>query len=129
MNELENTVTSVGNYNNIQTTLTSNTSKVNIISGLTLTKEADKQNWSDGYLTYIITIDNQTNQNYASPVITDIIDTTLVEFVPDSVTIDNVKAPQEKYSYNDATHTLTINLDDVTPSSSTTLTFQVEKKA
>ena len=58
MNELENTVTSVGNYNNIQTTLTSNTSKVNIISGLTLTKEADKQNWSDGYLTYIITIDN-----------------------------------------------------------------------
>lgn len=129
MNELENTVTSVGNYNNIQTTLTSNTSKVNIISGLTLTKEADKQNWSDGYLTYIITIDNQTNQNYSSPVITDIIDTTLVEFVPDSVTIDNVKSPQEKYSYNDATHTLTINLDDVTPSSSTTLTFQVEKKA
>ena len=98
MNELENTVPSVGNYNNIQTTLTSNTSKVNIISGLTLTKEADKQNWSDGYLTYIITIDNQTNQNYSSPVITDIIDTTLVEFVPDSVTIDNVKAPQEKYS-------------------------------
>ena len=129
MNELENTVTSVGNYNNIPTTLTSNTSKVNIISGLTLTKEADKQNWSDGYLTYIITIDNQTNQNYSSPVITDIIDTTLVEFVPDSVTIDNVKAPQEKYSYNDANHTLTINLDDVTPSSSTTLTFQVEKKA
>lgn len=129
MNELENTVTSVGNYNNIPTTLTSNISKVNIISGLTLTKEADKQNWSGGYLTYIITIDNQTNQNYASPVITDIIDTTLVEFVPDSVTIDNVKAPQEKYSYNDATHTLTINLDDVTPSSSTTLTFQVEKKA
>ena len=129
MNELENTVTSVGNYNNIPTTLPSNTSKVNIISGLTLTKEADKQNWSGGYLTYIITIDNQTNQNYASPVITDIIDTTLVEFVPDSVTIDNVKAPQEKYSYNDATHTLTINLDDVTPSSSTTLTFQVEKKA
>lgn len=129
MNELENTVTSVGNYNNIPTTLTSNTSKVNNISGLTLTKEADKQNWSGGYLTYIITIDNQTNQNYASPVITDVIDTTLVEFVPDSVTIDDVKAPQEKYSYDDDTHTLTINLDDVTPSSSTTLTFQVEKKA
>lgn len=129
MNELENTVTSVGNYNNIQTTLTSNTSKVNIINGLTLTKEADKQNWGSGYLTYIITLDNQTDQNYEKPTITDIIDTNLVEFVPGSVTIDDVEAPQEKYSYNDATHTLTINLDDVTPSSSTTLTFQVEKKA
>lgn len=129
MNELENTVTSVGNYNNIQTTLTSNTSKVNIINGLTLTKEADKQNWGSGYLTYIITLDNQTDQNYEKPTITDIIDTNLVEFVPGSVTIDDVEATQDKYSYNDATHTLTINLDDVTPSSSTTLTFQVEKKA
>lgn len=129
MNELENTVTSIGNYNNIPTTLTSNTSKVNIIDGLTLNKQADKQNWGSGYLTYTITLNNQTNQSYTNPVITDVIDTNLVEFVPDSVMIDDKKTPQEKYSYDEGTHTLTIHLDDVTPSSSTTLVFQVEKKA
>lgn len=46
MNELNNTVTATGNYNNIPTSLTSNTSIVNMIEGLTLTKDADKKNWS-----------------------------------------------------------------------------------
>lgn len=43
MNELTNTVIAVGNYNNIPTQLTSNTSIVNMIEGLSLTKEADKK--------------------------------------------------------------------------------------
>lgn len=43
MNELNNTATSIGNYNNIPTSLTSNVSVVNIIDGLSLTKEADKK--------------------------------------------------------------------------------------
>lgn len=43
MNELNNTATSLGTYNNIPTSLTSNTSVVNIIEGLTLTKDADKK--------------------------------------------------------------------------------------
>ena len=41
INELNNIVTAVRNYNNIPTTLTSNTSVVNIIEGLSLHKEAD----------------------------------------------------------------------------------------
>lgn len=129
MNELNNTATSVGNYNNVPTSLTSNTSVVNMIEGLTLTKEADKDNWVDGFLTYIITLDNQTNTTYESPIITDVLDDTLVEFVNDSVTINSQKAESSKYNYDNDTHTLTINLDDVTPSGSTTLTFLVAKKA
>lgn len=56
MNKLSNLVTVEGNYNNILTELTSNTSVVNMIEGLTVTKEADKQNWASGNLTYTITI-------------------------------------------------------------------------
>lgn len=128
MNELNNLVTAVGNYNSIPTSLTSNTSVVNMIEGLTITKTADKINWADGELTYTIVIDNKTNQTYENPTITDIIDTSLVEFVNDSVTIDGVKATSSQYNYNTETHTLTISPDSIIPSSSSTLTFQVTKK-
>lgn len=43
MNELNNTATSLGTYNSIPTSLTSNTSVVNMIEGLTLPKDADKK--------------------------------------------------------------------------------------
>lgn len=128
MSELSNTVSSVGNYNNIPTSLTSNTSVVNIIDGLTLTKSANKQNWSDGFLTYTITLDNQTDTTYESPIITDVIDTSLVEFVNDSVSINGVSATSSEYSYNDASHTLTVNLEKVDPTSKSIVTFNVKKK-
>lgn len=129
MSELNNTAPSIGNYNSVPTSLTSNTSVVNMVEGLTLTKEADKDNWVSGYLTYTITLDNATDTTYEKPIITDVLDNTLVEFVNDSVTIDGVKADQSKYKYDEASHTLTVNLDDVTPSGSTTLMFLVTKKA
>ena len=128
MNELYNTVSSVGNYNNIPTSLTSNTSVVNMIEGLTLLKEADKQNWSDGYLTYKITLDNTTDKSYDSPVITDVIDNSLIDFVEDSVTIDDVKADASKYNYDSDNHTLKITLDKVDASSKVVITFNVKKK-
>lgn len=128
MNELNNTATSVGNYNNISTALTSNTSVVNIIEGLTLIKEADKTNWSGGNLKYTITVNNQTDKTYEKPVITDVIDTDLVEFINGSVIINEIEASTSQYRYNNDTHTLSVDLDDVTPSSIFTLTFLVKKK-
>ena len=127
MNELNNTVTSTGTYNNIPTSLTSNTSVVNMIDGLTITKDADKKNWGSGELTYTITLDNQTNTTYVNPVVTDVIDGSLVKFVPGSVIINNVAATEDEYSYNEGSHTLTVNLKDITANSTTTLTFRVEK--
>ena len=128
MNELNNTVTSVGNYNNIPTSLTSNVSVVNIIDGLSLTKDADKKNWGSGELTYTITIDNQTDTSYVKPIVTDKIDTSLVEFVSGSVMINDTPATESQYSYDEGTSTLTINLDDVGATTTTTLTFRVAKK-
>ena len=48
MNELNNLVIAVGNYNSVPTFLTSNTSVVNMTEGLTITKTANKTNWIDG---------------------------------------------------------------------------------
>ncbi len=128
MNELNNTATATGTYNSVPTSLTSNATVVNMIDGLTLVKSADKKNWVDGNLTYTITINNQTANSYETPVVKDVLEDSLVEFVTDSVTIDGVIADKSKYSYDEGTHTLTVNLEDVSPSSSSVLTFQVNKK-
>lgn len=129
MNVLNNIVTSVGNYNNIPTSLTSNVSTVSMVEGLTLTKDADKKNWTSGDLTYTIVIDNKTDTAYENPKITDVIDDSLVEFVNDSVTINGVTATSSQYNYDAASHTLTVNLDSVNPSTTTTLTFRVTQKS
>ena len=125
---LNNTVSAVGNYNSIPTSITSLASVVTMISGLTITKTADKEVWADGLLTYTIVLDNEATETYTSPVVTDKIDTSLVTFVTESVTIDGVEATSSEYTYEESTGTLTVNLTDIVPSSKKTITFQVAKK-
>lgn len=127
--EITNTVRAVGNYNNIPTAITSDALVVTMVSGLTITKTTDKSIWADGALTYTITINNQSTQSYTSPVITDVLDTSLVVFTPDSVTIDGVKATSSQYTYDESTSTLTVNLEDLAAAATKTITFQVTKKA
>lgn len=124
--ELTNTVTALGNYNNIPTSVSSLASVVTLISGLTITKTADKPVWADGLLTYTITVNNSTSQAYTSAVVTDILDTTKVDFVTDSVEIDGSKATSEEFTFEN--NTLTVQLSDVAPSGTKTITFQVKKK-
>lgn len=124
---LTNTVRAVGNYDNIPTAITSTASVVTMISGLTITKTADKQVWAEGNLTYTIKIDNQSEKTYTEPKITDELDTTKVTFVENSVTIDGVSADTSKYSLS--SNTLTITLDDIAASNSCTVTFQVSKNS
>ena len=127
--ELRNTVSATGNINEIPTLINSVASVVTMLSGLTITKEADKTIWADGLLTYTITIANQTTLPYVSPVVTDILDTTLIEFVTDSVMIDGVKATADEAKYDAGTGTLTVNLSDIEAAGTKTITFQVTKKA
>lgn len=127
--DLSNTVSVLGNYNNIPTEISSEAVVVSMIDGLTVTKTADKMVWADGLLTYTIVINNKADLSYTTPVITDILDTTKVGFVNDSVTINGVKAETSKYTYEESTGKLTITLDDITATGSTTITFQVSKKA
>lgn len=128
MNELNNIVTAVGNYNGIATTITSNNVVVNMIDGLTILKSANKTNWADGNLEYTIVINNGTDTSYNEVKVTDVIDTNLVTFITDSVTINDASASSSEYTYDAETGTLTINLSDVLPSGSSTVKFQVKKK-
>lgn len=125
---LSNTVSALGNYNDVPTAMASEAVLVTMLDGLKITKTADKPVWADGVLTYTITLTNDESKPYIAPVVTDIIDNTLVEFVAGSVMIEGVAATEEQYSYNENTHTLTIMLDDIAATSTRTITFQVKKK-
>ncbi len=124
--ELRNTVAAKGNYNSIPTAITSVASVVTMVEGLSITKTADKLVWADGELTYTIVITNDADQTYENVVVTDILNTTLVELVDKSVTIDSVQATTGEYEYNDGT--LTVNINDIVASESKTVTFKVTKK-
>lgn len=126
---LHNTVSVLGNYNEIPTSVSSQVLVVSMIDGLTVTKSADKMVWADGVLTYTVVVDNKTTVSYASPVVTDVLDISLVSFVNGSVTVDGEKLDESKYTYAEDTGTLIINLSDVLPSSTSTITFQVAKKS
>ena len=127
--QLTNTASVLGEYNSVPTTITSEALVVTMLDGLTVTKTADKRVWADGNLTYTILVDNKSTESYTNPTITDILDTTLVTFVPESVTIGGQKAETSQHSYDEATGKLTITLSDIGPSASETVTFQVAKKA
>lgn len=128
MDELSNVVTSLGDYNSIPTSLTSNTTVVNIIEGLSLSLETNKINWTDGNLIYTITLDNQTDTPYTNINITDQIDTRYITLIEDSITINDQSATEQDYSYDDSTNILKINLDKVDATSKAIITFTVKKK-
>lgn len=125
MDELQNQVLSNGTYDSVPITLTSNTTVVKFLDNLTLSMEADKKYWKDGTLTYTITLKNETDIAYNAPVITDTLDTSLVELVDGSVKIDDVVATGQ---FTMSGQVLTINLDEVGAQSTKTVKFSVKKK-
>lgn len=125
--ELSNTVTVVGNYNSVPTSITSKVLIVTMLNGLSVIKTADKLVWSDGDLTYTIKVINQTDESYTSPVITDVLDNTLIDFVNDSVTIDGQTT--QNYSFDTSSSTLTVTLPDIESKGEKTVTFKVTKKS
>lgn len=127
-NKLSNTATALGNYNDIPTEISTQTLVITMITRLTVSKTTDKMVQSDNNLTYTIVINNETGKNYTSPVITDILDTNLITFVADSVTVDGEKLDTTKYTQDETTGKLTINLPDVETNTKKTVTFQVAKK-
>ena len=126
--ELRNIVGVTGNYSNVPTSITSAASVVTVVNGLSITKTADKNIWADGVLTYTIVVTNDADKTYETPTITDVLDTNLIDFVEGSVTIDGVSATSSNHNYNSATSTLTVNLEDITVSSSKTVKFRVKMK-
>ncbi len=126
--ELSNTATVLGNYNNIPTEISTQALVVTMITGLTVTKTADKLVWSGGNLTYKMEISNQTETTYTSPVITDILNPTLITLVNNTIKLDNNLLETSQYTYEEETGKLTITLPDIAPQTKKTVTFEVSKK-
>ena len=99
-----------------------------MLDDLTITKSADRQVWVTGTLTYTITITNDTENDYETPVVTDTIDPTLATLVPDSVTINGVPATSPTdYTFDDVTGLLTVNLPDIVAESNVVIVFEVSR--
>ena len=126
--ELTNTATVLGEYNSIPTEISTTTLVVTILEGLTVTKSADKPIWTEGNLTYTVEINNETTQAYTTPVITDILDPTLITLVKGSIKVDSTPLEDSNYTFEDSTGKLTITLPDITTQSKKTVTFEVSKK-
>ena len=128
---LNNQAGAMGTYNGQSLSLSSNTVSVTMVSGLSLTMSADQAMWIDGYLTYTVVLANTGGSYpYVGPIVTSVIDPTLVTLVADSVELDSVALVLDTdYTFDDLTGTLTVNFDDVAISNSSTLTFQVEQIA
>lgn len=126
--ELTNTATVLGEYNSIPTEISTTALVVTIVEGLTVTKSADKPIWTEGNLTYTIEINNETTQAYTTPVITDILDPTLITLVKGSIKVDDTVIEESQYTYEEDTGKLTITVPDIAAQSKKTVTFEVSKK-
>lgn len=122
---LSNTASVTGTYDTSEISLNSNTVLTKIVDSLTIEKAVDKQKWATGELTYTITITNNAENTFETPVLVDVLDPTLVSLVADSVTIDNVAA---NYQYEEVSGTLTVNLANITVGTTSVITFRVQKK-
>lgn len=125
MATLTNSATITGTYGLEALTLTSNTVTTEIVSGLTIVLAVDKEKWISGPLTYTITVTNNTNEEYVSPVIEDILDTSMVTLIENSVKVDG---KDKTYTYDDASGKLSISLDTLSTNSTSVITFRVQQK-
>lgn len=122
--KLTNVPDVTGTYDSIPTTLTSEAIITDLISGLTIVKTADKQNWATGNLTYTIKITNAATSAFEKPTFTDILDPTLIKLVDNSVKVNGTTA---EYNYDSGTGKLSVELETIAIEESTTITFQVQK--
>lgn len=126
---LLNQASTAGTYNTQALSMSSALLSVVLVDGLTVAMVADKEVWADGMLTYSITITNNAGYAYVAPQITDILDPTLVEFVADSVMVDDAALDSGSYTYTPADGTLAITLPDLAIGATTVVAFRVQKAA
>jgi len=128
LNELINTASSVGEYLGLTTEMTTEAVVTQLVDDLNITKSADRDSWATGNLTYTITIDNQSEEPYENPIVTDTIDPTKATLVDGSVTINGTPATTPTdYTFDAITGLLTVNLSDVAATSTTVIVFEVER--
>lgn len=124
--KLSNIDTITDNYDSIATALSSEAVITSLISGLTIVKTADKENWASGYLTYTITVTNNAEKPFESPKITDTLEPSLITLVENSVKEGETT---KEYDYDATTGVLSVQLETIDVGQSAEITFQVQKKS
>ena len=120
---------SLGLYNGQSLSLTSPLISVLMVDGLAMTMNADQEVWADGYLTLTVVVENISGAYaYTAPLITSVLDPTLVALVDGTVTLDDTPLLEDTdYTFDPLTGTLEVTFGDIAIAGSSTLTFQVEK--
>lgn len=102
--------------------LTSNLVTTMVVDGLTITKRADKDFWAGGELIYTIVVTNNSGSTLSGGVITDILDTSMVELDASyGVKLNGTDTSNFRYDQG----TLTVDLPDLNDGQSATIKFQV----
>jgi len=112
-----------GTYDSLPLGVDTNALSTLIVTGIVATKSADKAVWVDGELTFSIVIDNQADEDFVTPTLTDVLDITLIKLVDNSVEVGGVVSA---YTYNDLTGLLTVVLPTIEAGDDLTITFKVE---
>jgi len=119
-----NTAQIDGVYKTLPATLTTSEVTTQMVSGLTVTKTADKQMWASGNLTYTIVVKNDAGDTFSNIEVTDVLDITKIALVANTVQLDGKTVT---YIYTAATGTLSVKIPDLADDKSGTITFQVSK--
>jgi len=128
INDLINTASSLGTYNGISTEMTTEVVVTQLIDDLSITKEASRDSWITGNMTYTITLVNDTEEPYEDVVVTDTINPALATLVDGTVKIDGVvvSSPGD-YTFDVPSGLLTVNLGTVAATTTAVIEFDVER--
>lgn len=119
---MKNKIVLQGIFNNNTLELISNEVNVSMINALKITLDSNKPVWRDGYLKYIIKIENNTLDTYNNLLIEDILDKRFITFIDNSITCDN------DFTYKINNNILHININTLKKQSVANITFYVKKK-
>ncbi|MCL2234682.1 MAG: hypothetical protein FWC02_03285 [Firmicutes bacterium] len=118
---LENVAGLAGTYDSLPLSLDTNALSTTLVPGLAATKSASVSVWASGYLTYTITIDNQADEDFVAPTLTDLLDVLKISLVSNSVKVDGSTT-----AYTYIAGLLTVVLPTIVKGATTVVTFQVE---
>lgn len=128
INELTNIATSVGTYDGLSTEMTTESVVTYLIDNLDISKTASRTSWATGLLRYTITINNQTALPYVNLDVTDTVDPALATLVDGTVTINGTPAVSPtNYEFDVLSGLLTVYIPEVPATSTTVITFDVER--
>lgn len=117
---VRNTSLFTGTFNGLPLDVHSTIAETEIIDGIVATKAADKEIWSNGPLTYTITITNNSGKSFENPIFTDTLDISLIDLDQDTVRVNDAATV---FTYINGV--LSITLPTIPDGGTSTITFQV----